>query len=500
MNLLLGIDYGTTGYKAVLFDASGKELAAAGGEVPGVRPAQGWVEADAETTWQGLARAIRSVIAQAGAEAGRIAAVGTTGTSSLVLFGPERRLLRPAILYGDERIPTLEQVAHLVNELGEARLADLLGFDRLDAGRLAMILRLLPSAKLAWLQAHEPEIFRQIRCVTTATWDFVNYRLTGIAGREARTALWDSDFGRVFGQDEGWFGKPYAPGEVVGRVTEAAAAETGLTPGTPAVMTAQDSLCNLLGGGLVAPGMVLDQAGTTEITAVVMAERPQGGGYPVPHLLPGLWLLSLSPVRGIAPRWFRDQMLPDGATYDTMHALAATAPAGAGGLLFLPTLAGEKGVVHDPDARGVFFGLSPQHSLAHLARAILEGIAFGLRQILETYQAHGAEIREVRIGGGGARSRLWNQIKADVLGREVGVLRVLETGCLGAAMLAGVGVGLFPDLREAAATMNRVAEILSPDPDRHARYSALYEVYKELYPAVQPLFPRLAAIEETRSS
>jgi xylulokinase len=491
VNLLLGIDYGTTGYKVALFDARGEELAAAAGEVPAVRPARGWVEADAEAVWQSLARAVRSVLAQVGAEAGRIVAVGVTGTSSLVLFGPERRPLRPAILYGDERIPTPEQVVHLVDQVGEARLAEWLGFDRLDASRLAMILRLLPSAKLAWLQAHEPEVFRQIRYVTTTTWDYMNYRLTAVVGQEARSALWDGDIRRALGQDQSWFGAVYASGEIVGTVTEAAAAETGLTPGTPVVMAAQDSLCNFLGGGLTAPGMTLDQAGTTEIIAVVMAERPEGGGYPVPHLLPGLWLLSLSPVRGIALRWFRDRMLPVGATYETMHALAATAPPGAEGLLFLPTLAGEKGVVHDPDARGIFFGLSPQHGLAHLARAMLEGIAFSLRQVLETYQAHGAEIREVRIAGGGARSRLWNQIKADVLGREVGVLKVLETGCLGAAMLAGVGVGLFPDLRAAAATMNRVAEIFSPDPARHARYSALYQVYKELYPAVQPLFPRL---------
>ncbi|HZQ07801.1 MAG TPA: FGGY-family carbohydrate kinase, partial [Anaerolineae bacterium] len=294
--------------------------------------------------------------------------------------------------------------------------------------------------------------------------------------------------------DETWYGEAHTWGEPVGAVTDRAAAETGLHPGTPVVMATRDALCNFVGAGLTEPGIILDQAGTTEIVAAVTSNPLSNCGYPVRHLIPNLWLTSLAPLYGVAPRWFRDQFLPSGSTFETLHALAAQAPPGAASLIFLPSLRGEKGIVHDPTARGVFVGLSTQHGTTHLARAILEGTAFGLRQIIEKYEAGGAGLCEIRIAGGGAHSSLWNQIKADVLGRPVAVLRVLETGCLGAATLAGVGVGLYPDLRQASASLNSISEWVVPDPQRHEYYSALYEIYQQLYPALKPLFAPLAAL------
>jgi xylulokinase len=191
-----------------------------------------------------------------------------------------------------------------------------------------------------------------------------------------------------------------------------------------------------------------------------------------------MWLISLSPLRGPALRWFRDSFLPAGAAYADIDNMAAHAPPGAGGLLWLPYLSGEKGVIHDPDARGSLVGLDAQHQPRHIARALLEGIAFGIREILEAYEKGGVPIEEVRLSGGGARSRLWNQIKADVLGQTVGVLQALETGCLAAAVLAAVATGQYHDRREASLAMARVSEVVQPNPTCVEIYQQAYCLYK----------------------
>jgi xylulokinase len=184
--------------------------------------------------------------------------------------------------------------------------------------------------------------------------------------------------------------------------------------------------------------------------------------------------------------------LPPGAGYAEIDALAAQAPPGADGLLFLPYLAGEKGVIHDPQARGMLVGLDTRHTPAHIARALLEGVAFGVREILDAYQASGAPLTAVRLSGGGARSRLWNQIKADVLGQPVDVLETAEAGCLGSAMLAAAAIGQQPGWQTASSRMARIAERIEPDPAQGERYTALYALYQQLYPANRALLNGLA--------
>jgi xylulokinase len=325
--------------------------------------------------------------------------------------------------------------------------------------------------------------------------DLVNTRLIGRPVQMVDTVQLDDDIGALFGIPAQWFGEAFPTGQLIGRVCAQAAGETGLAEGTSVVMASSDSLCSFLGAGLSYPGLALNLAGTTDVVAVTAAEQPHpGAGYPLSHLIPDLWVVSLSPLRGAAMRWLRDTLLERGASYAGIDELAGRAPAGAQGLLCLPYWAGEKGVVHDADARGILIGLDNRHGREHIARAMLEGIAYGLREILEAYAADDLAITEVRLSGGGAGSDLWNQIKADVLGRPVGVMQVIETGCLGTAMLAGVALGLYRSRQEAAEAMAHVSETIQPDPSRMATYQHAYGLYHQLYAANRELFPGLTKL------
>jgi xylulokinase len=493
MTLLLGLDYGTTGFKAGLFDLAGRAVAQTGGELGVQHPQVGWVEQDAHQAWEALSAAIRRLLSQAQVAPESVAAIAATGSSHLTLLDAAGRVLRPAILYGDTRIPSTEESASIVAALGEARVAGAFGLQELDDARLTMILRVMRSARLLWLRAHEPQIFASIHTCLSSSADFIAYQLTGLATSLAGGPRLDDDIAALFDLPTAWFGQAMPTGAVLGQVTAEAAATTGLAPGTPVVMTGIDSLVAFLGMGLAAPELAANLAGTTDVVALTLDHSPRGGpGYALAHLIPNLWLLSLSPVRGPALRWFRDTFLSPAAGYAEMDTLAAHAPPGAEGLLFLPYLAGEKGIVHDPQARGVLVGLDTRHTTAHIARALLEGVAFGVREILDVYQASGAAINAVRLAGGGARSRLWNQIKANVLGRPVEVLETAQVGCLGSAMLAAVAIGQQPDRQTAANQMARIATHLEFEPAQRERYQALYGLYQQLYPANRAVLTSLA--------
>jgi xylulokinase len=266
-------------------------------------------------------------------------------------------------------------------------------------------------------------------------------------------------------------------------------------------MGATDSLISFLGAGINRAAIALNASGTTDVIAVSLSEPPRSEvGYPVEHILEDLWLLSLSPVRGPTLAWFKQTLLPSGSTYADMDRLASQAPPGADGLVCLPYFSGEKGLVHNPLARGALVGLDLHHGPSDIARAGLEGIALSLRQIFGAYQDQGVSWDEIRLCGGGAGSEFWNQIKADVLGRELSVMEVLETGCLGAAMVASVAVGLQPDLESASSELSRVSKIVEPNLGLQELYEDAYQAFRRLYPAIAPSLDQLDVLKTTGNS
>ena len=497
MDALLGIDYGTTSLKICLFDAQGAPLAQAGEQLQVDHPQAGWVEQPMAQSWEQASSAIRSVLDSAGLSGSSVKAVGVTGTFNLTMYGTAGNLLRQGILYGDLRLPSQPEIDTILREIGPEKVASHFGLEQFDEDTLTIILRVLHTPKLLWLREHEPHQYKELHSVITSSWDFINYRLTGEVSHAAGVLDLDLRMADLFNMPRAWFGKPCPVGEIAGTVSQEASAATGLAAGTPVVMGTTDSACAFLGAGLVDEGLALNAAGTTDVVAVALHQRPQSPvGYPVEHLVPGRWVLSLSPLRGPVLRWFVETFLPKGSSYADLDRLAAMSPPGAEGLLCLPYLMGEKGVVHDPLARGMLVGLDLHHGQSQMARAILEGVAFGVREILEAYSAHGYPWKALYLSGGGAKSALWNQIKADVLGRPVQLLRVLETGCMGAAVLAAVAMEHYPDWRAGSLGMAQVAGVLEPDPENHQVYDDAYQLYRRLYPQTRPVLAGLEAFRE----
>jgi xylulokinase len=493
MSLILALDYGSSSLKAVLLSTGGEMLAEEAQNIPVFAHQAGWVEQDSDAGWQGVCAIIQTLLHKVQRAVGQIAAIAVTGTTNLTLFDHAGRTLRPAILYGDTRLPPAEDMHFILERIGEKGIAAFFGLEKADPNQQTFILRTLPSSKLLWLRKNEPEIFARARHWVTTSWDMMILRLTGTSTFLEEDLHLDQQIGNLFGIPDASWGQACRRGQIVGTVSAEAASLTGLQKGTPVVVSARDSLCSFLGAGIHRPGMVLNQGGTTDVIAVSCDRPPQAQvGYPVQSLVEGLWFLSLSPQRGSALKWIRDLLFPGQDSYRMLDDLAAQAPPGSRGLIFLPYLLGEKAVVHDPWARGAFLGIDTLHTSAHLARAVLEGIAFGLRDILGEYAKAGLAIDEIRLGGGAARSPIWNQIKADILGREVKILAVPETGCLGAAILAARTLHLLPDLPGACDAMVHIQATIQPDPHRIEIYDRGYEAFRSIYPSCKNIFPILA--------
>jgi xylulokinase len=302
-----------------------------------------------------------------------------------------------------------------------------------------------------------------------------------------------------------WLGEIHLPQEIIGEVTEQAAAMTGLAMGTPVVCGSGDGLCNVIGTGLLESGITMDSAGVTEIIASISKSplAPSVGESFTSWRHPNSqdWVLYTSTSSaGLSLRWFKDQVAQlersdspiQGSDYERLDKEAEEADAGSGRLLFLPYLTGEYSPFFDLNARGAFLGISLETQRRHLTRAVLEGVAFSLRHVLEYFEGLGVETHSIRSSGGGSRSKLWNQIKADVTGKPISTLEIVESGCLGAAVLAGVAVGQYRNLEAATKAMVRIGDTLFPNEANHTMYSKQFQIYKESYTKLKETFAKLA--------
>jgi len=505
-NLLLGIDVGTTSLKAILFDADGVILAQASQEYPTVYPHSNWAEQDAEDWWRAACEILPQLFVAAGADPRAVAGIGVSGQAPCVV--PVDRAgaaLRPALLWLDRRAE--DQCAWLRERVGAAAIAGING-GRIDPYYLA--------PKWLWLREHEPEIYRRTQAVLQAN-GFLIHKLCGAICMDVShgplTLFFDS---RCLRYDEELAGRmgldlaqmpPIRPcAEVVGEVTAAAAAATGLTAGTPVIAGMCDGTAAGVEAGLLRPGDAVEMTGQSTVLLICSDEPYLGRDLiPLVHGVPGQYLVVGALVAsGGSLRWFRDQL---GAAerlaapllgldpFDLLSQEAAHSPAGANGVIFLPYMFGERSPIWDSAARGVFFGLSLATKKADLVRAIMEGAAFGLRHNAETASGSGFEIARLACVGGGARSAVWNQIKADVLQVPIRLPRAATGAPLGDALAAGVATGVYASFEEAMRRVVRVEREFVPDPALRARYDALYRVYLGLYPALRESFAALAAAD-----
>ncbi len=497
MSLLLGLDIGTTGAKAVLCDPHGRILATAMTEYPLHTPHPLWSEQDPADWWRGAQTALRAVVAQAGARASQITGLGLTGQMHGAVFLDEQgRVIRPALLWNDQR--TAAECAEITERVGAARLIEIAGNPALTG---------FQAPKIVWLRNHEPENFARVAQVLLPK-DYIRWRLTGVSGADAadaagtllldlRTRDYSAEILDKLEIPRAWLPRVFEGPEISGMLRPVIAAELGLSAGLPVVAGGGDNAAAAVGTGIVRAGVVSSSIGTSGVIfahADEIALDPQGRLHTFCHSVPGRYhLMAVTLSAGGAFRWLRDT-LGQAASYDEMTAAAATVPPGAEGLLFLPYLTGERTPHLDPLARGAFVGLTARHTPAHLIRAVMEGVVYSLRDGLEIMRGLGVPISQVRATGGGGRSPLWRQMQADIYAAEVVTLTAEEGPAYGAALLAGVGTGQFADVNAAVEQCVSIAGRTEPGPQARAQYEPVYAIYREVYGQLRQTMHALARL------
>ena len=474
MTVLVGLDVGTTGLKALALSPSGEVVARVEREYPLAVPRSGWAEQDPEDWRRAAEEALEALAVD------EIAGIGLTGQMhGLVALDADERVLRPAILWNDQR--TAAECREIEERLGLARLLELTGNRALPG---------FTAPKLLWLRANEPETYERIAHVLLPK-DYVRLALTG----ERATDVADASGTLLFDvPGRRWSEEALAaldlPAAWLPPALESPSRSAETPEGVPVAAGAGDQAAGALGVGVTAPGPVSVVLGTSGVVFAALPEAvvdPQGRAHIFCHAVPDTWhAMGVMLSAAGALRWFRDVFAP-GEPYDRLVAEAERWEPGVEGLLFQPYLAGERTPHADPLARGAFVGLSHRHDRGALARAVLEGVAYGLRDSLEVLRSLGCRLDVGRASGGGARSALWLEIVASALGLPLERTVVEEGAAYGAALLGGVCGGVFADVHEAVAACVRVGETIEPDPDWERFYSEGYSRYRSLYPALEPL-------------
>jgi xylulokinase len=497
MAYFLGIDISTTGSKAIIIDERGEISAVASSPHTLQSPRPLWSEQDPGQWWDAAGASIRAALGQAGLAGEEVAAVGLTGQMhGLVLLDEVGEVLRPAILWNDQR--TQAQCDEIHARVGKEKFIQITGNVALTG---------FTAPKILWVQENEPEVYARIAHVLLPK-DYVRYKLTGSMAMDKadgagtvlmdlKTRFWSPEILSALDIPANWMPKLYEGPQITGTVTSEAADRTGLPGGIPVVAGGGDQAAQAVGVGAIREGIVALTLGTSGVVFATTNSpfiEPEGRLHAFCHSVPDRWhLMGVMLSAAGSLRWYRDTFAP-AIDYDQLLKPAAEIAPGADGLLFLPYLTGERTPYPDPLARGAFVGLTVRHTLPHLTRAVLEGVAFGLRDSFELMKNAGlASIDQVRISGGGAKSLLWQQILADVFDSELATVNTTEGAAYGAALLAWVGSGRWPSVDAACQATIRVTGQIRPNLEAARRYEDVYSVYRGLYPALRASFTRLGA-------
>ncbi len=501
--LLAGVDVGTTGARCMLFDPKGNRIGGHYCEYGAEYPKPGWVEQDASLLIEKTMEACRAAVTGSGSKPSDIAAIGfSTQRSVTCPVDAQGKCVRPMISWQDAR--TGAEVEDMKSLIDPAEYYELSG---LPMGATWLI------TKLLWMRKNEPEQFAQTsRFIQnqdlilkafgaddfhTDICDMAFYGVWDIKKAEWNTRLLD-----LFGVSADLFGSPTVPGTQVGEIPAAVAEKTGFAVGTPICVGAGDQNCAVVGMGAIEPGMGTVTLGTAGL-AILCTDRPVpgfGGMMVTNHAVSGRWEVEgLSNAAASSYRWFRDSL--GVGDYEQLNELAARAVPGSKGLLFLPYLATAATPHWNADARAAFIGLSLAHGKEELTRSVMEGVAFEMRDMMQQWQERNMDVKVLRIGGGATRSPLWNQIQADVYGIPVQTVEETESTVLGAAILAGVGAGVFTSIEEGVQNMVTVAGDIQPNPDTHKRYEETYQAFTQAYNGLNDsgAFAALAKIQESSS-
>jgi xylulokinase len=466
---------------------------------PFASPQPGWAEQDPRDWWRACGIAVKKALQKSGLRAEQIACVGFSGQMhGAVMLDASGEVVRPALIWCDQR--TEKQSRELSAKFGRERLIQLTCNPPLTNFTLT---------KLLWVRENEPQLWARVRYVMLPK-DYVRFRLTGdraIDQADASGTLlldvanraWSKEVLSATGIDESFLPKLYESPDVSGELNEEGAAATGLKAGTPVVAGAGDQAAGAVGMGIVRAGVVSATIGTSGVVFAATdrpALDPRGRLHTFCHAIPGRWhVMGVTQAAGLSLRWFRDTFgvaknlaaAGDRDPYEFLSEEAATAPAGADGLLWAPYLMGERTPHLDPNARGALAGITPSHHRGHIVRAILEGVAFSLKDSFSIFEEMKVPVKQIRLGGGGARSPLWRQIQADVYAHEVEIVEAEEGAAYGAAILAAVGARHFASVDEACDVVIRVAKRVAPNPSSSTLLQKTYASFRSLYPALRSI-------------
>jgi xylulokinase len=489
VSVLLGLDVGTGGARAVAVDESGNVVAEASSEYPLHSPRPGWTEQDPEDWWQGAKEALGKVAAEVEDE---IVGLGLTGQMhGSVFLDASGEVIRPALLWNDQR--TYRQCEKITESVGEERLIQLSGNPALTGFQVPKIL---------WLKDEEPENYSRVSSILLPK-DYVRLRLTGEYATDASDAAgtllldvkrrdWSGEILDALEIPAEWMPEVYEGPENTGELNGSLAEELGLPPGIPVAAGGGDNAAAAVGVGVVEEGLLSSSVGTSGVLFAAsggFTPDPSGRIHAFCHAVPEEYhLMGVTLSAGGSLQWWRDVT---GADYDELVEAASGVPPGAEGLIFLPYLSGERAPHLDPQARGAFVGLTSRHGIPHMTRAVMEGVVYSLRDSLEIMRELDVTIEQVRATGGGARSPLWRQLQADVYGVPIHRTTADEGPAHGAALLSGVAAGVYRDVDEACSTVRLREEVAEPDPEQSRIYEEYYEVYRSLYPATESAMHRL---------
>ena len=501
MKYLLGIDIGTSGTKTILIRETGEVIAKSFVEYPLLTPQPGWAEQDPESWYQATCETVRDVLDQVDIDTTDIAGIGLSGQMHGSVFLDEAGdVIRPALLWCDGR--TDAECEEITKTVGAGKLHEYVSNPALTGFTLPKVL---------WLKNHEPENYSKVRQILLPK-DYIRYRITGeyfmevsdAAGTimyDVKNRKWSEELLDELGIPLEWLPPVKESYDICGNITAHPLADCKLSTGTPVVGGGADNTCGAIGTGIISEGRVLLSLGTSGVifapTDSVKVD-PEERLHTFCHSTPKQWyLMGCMLSAGMSLRWFRDQLVQvehrnaeksGKDIYDQLMAEAGEAPIGSEGLTFLPYLMGERSPHKDPYARGAFIGLSFRHTRGHMVRSIIEGVTYNLRHCLEIIKELGVPVNEIRAAGGGAKSKVWGQILADILGEEIVVPENTEGPAMGAALIAGVGTGVYKDFNEATERTVSISHRFSPNPESQKAYNDYYSLFRELYPTLKDSF------------
>lgn len=486
MPLFIGLDIGTSGAKAIVCDGEGIILASALAEYPISSPQPLWSEQHPADWWRGAQEAIRTVVSRV--DPAQIRGIGLAGQMhGAVFLDDANQVIRPALLWNDQR--TAAECIETTQKVGAERLLAIAGNPALTG---------FQAPKILWVRNHEPANYARIAHIVLPK-DYIRFMLSDVYAADvadgAGTLLMDisardysPDILTALGIPRAWLPRLYEGPQVTGELSARAAALLGIPAGIPIIAGGGDNAAAAIGTGIVTRGVVNSSIGTSGVIFAhsdTIALDPKGRLHTMCHSVPGAWhMMAVTLSAGGSFAWFRNllrQMGNPALSYDDLVAVASPTPIGAEGLVFLPYLNGERTPHLDPLARGGFIGLTSRHTVGHMARAVLEGVTYSLRDGLSIMHELGVPTTDIRATGGGGKSAFWRQLQADIYGAPVSTLAAEEGPAYGAALLAGVGTGHFRDTNDAVQRCVRVATTVEPDSTAAAQHDRAYAIYRQLY-------------------